>query len=557
MEILLKLTQNIWYMVIPFILLLGILVFVHELGHFLVARLCGVKVEVFSLGFGKKLFQYKHGDTNYCLSMIPLGGYVKMFGEQPGDNSISEELKSVSFTHKTVYQRIAIVLAGPLMNLLFAIFVFGLVSYLGEDKRPARVGDLAHQSTAYQSGIRPGDLILTVSGKPVKIWDEVQAELNKKIDQNIEMEIQTLEGNVKSISAPVSSIENPNPLASSKVIGTIEGLDFLSKSSVIAVTESSLFSSVGLKTGDRIKSINGSEIRFWRDLESVFSQLQSGEQASLEVERLTQDSPMPEILSVNFIKPENDQLLNVGIESPELYLAHIFPNSPAQQAGLQVGDRLKTINGVVLSEWQEVLNLIKSYDDTTGAIQLTVARAGKDINFNILPKKTSHMTQNGKEEKRFTIGISPMLSMTTEANLIVKADGIFDAITKGSVKSYDFTVMTLLSFVRMFQGEISPKNVGGVISIGAVASESFKAGFNYFLQIMGIISISLFVLNLLPIPVLDGGHLVFYTVEMIKGSPLSLKKMEMAQQVGIVLLMSLMLFALYNDFSKLFGFGTY
>lgn len=557
MDILLKLTQNIWYMVIPFILLLGILVFVHELGHFLVARLCGVKVEVFSLGFGKKLLQYKKGDTNYCLSLIPLGGYVKMFGEQPGDTTITEDMKSVSFTHKTVYQRIAIVLAGPLMNLFFAIFLFGLVSFMGEEKRPARVGDLAHQSTAYQAGIRPGDLILKVSGNPVKIWDEVQTELDKKINQSVNLEIQTSDGNLKNITSTVTTIENPNPLASSKTVGTIEGLQFLSKSTVIAVVEGSLFSSVGLKTGDRIKSINGNEIRFWRDLESKFAQIQSGEQTSIEVERVSVESEKPELLSVNFIKPEGEQLFKVGIDSPELYLAHVFPNSPAQEAGLQVGDRLLSINGIQLIEWDQVLNLIKSYDDTTGEIKLIVSRLGKEINFNLLPKKTSHMTQNGKEEKRFTIGISPMLSMVTENSLVVKADGIFDAISKGSIKSYDFTVMTLLSFVRLFQGEISPKNVGGVISIGTAASESFKAGLNYFLQMMGIISISLFVLNLLPIPVLDGGHLVFYSIELIKGSPLSLKKMEMAQQVGIVLLMSLMLFALYNDFSKLLGFGTY
>ena len=557
MEIILKLTQNVWYTVIPFILLLGVLVFVHELGHFLVARLCGVKVEVFSLGFGKKLLQYKRGDTNYCLSLIPLGGYVKMFGEQPGDTTIPEELKAVSFTHKTVLQRIAIVLAGPLMNLFFAIFVFGFVAYMGEEKRPAAVGDLNHSSEAYQSGLRPGDRILKVSGQTVKTWDDVQSQLDKKIGQNAEMEILLPNGESKSITAPVTSMENPNPLANSKVAGTITGLDYLSKSSVVAVTEGSLFSSVGLKTGDQVKTINGKDIRFWRDLESAFTEIGPGEQASLDVERLSQESEKPEILSVNFIKPDKNQLSEVGIESPELYLAHVFPNSPAQQAGLQVGDRLLTLNGNTLKDWDQVLNLIKSYDDTTGAINLTVSRLGEEKKFEILPKKTSHMTQTGKEEKRFTIGISPMLSLTTEKSVIVKADGISEALVKGSIKSYDFTVMTLLSFVRLIQGEISPKNVGGVISIGTAASESFKAGTNYFLQMMGIISISLFVLNLLPVPVLDGGHLVFYTVELIKGSPLSLKKMEMAQQVGIVLLMSLMLFALYNDFSRLLGFGTY
>ncbi|MEI7973198.1 MAG: RIP metalloprotease RseP, partial [Bdellovibrio sp.] len=158
--------------IVPFIILLGILIFVHEMGHFLVAKWCGVRVEVFSLGFGKKILQYKKGDTNYCISLIPLGGYVKMFGDEVGAQLSASE-KKFSFSHKSVGQRIAIVLAGPLMNFFFAILVFALVAFRGEDFRKPVLGDISSSSHAYDLGFRSGDEILRVNTAQIKTWDEV------------------------------------------------------------------------------------------------------------------------------------------------------------------------------------------------------------------------------------------------------------------------------------------------------------------------------------------------------------------------------------------------
>ncbi|MFN8845987.1 MAG: RIP metalloprotease RseP [Bdellovibrionales bacterium] len=556
MEILLKLGHGFWYTVVPFILLLGVLVFVHELGHFLVARLCGVRVEVFSLGFGKKLLQYKRGTTNYCISLIPLGGYVKMFGEQPGD-AISEELKSVSFTHKHVLKRMAIVLAGPIMNLLFAIFIFGVVALLGEEKRPAIIGDIPETSAAQLAGFKAGDVILKSNGIDVTNWEHFQTTLDEALGQKITLLVKSGDESPREIIAQVTPTENPNPLASSRISGQIEGLQFSSRGSHVAILDGSLLEAIGLQTGDRISSINGKEIRFWRELENQLSGISIGNQVAIVAERRDEKTEKVEALTINFVMPEFKTLMDLGIESPELYLAHVFPKSPAALAGLALGDRLIAINEVKLSQWDQVLNTIKGQSESSGPINVSVIRNGEEKKFSIEPKMTAHMLPSGKEEKRFTIGISPLISLAGEKPILVKAAGFIPMLSRGVEKSYDYTVMTLLSFVRLIQGEISPKNVGGVISIGTAASESFKAGTNYFLQMMGIISISLFVLNLLPIPVLDGGHLVFYSVELIKGSPMSLAKMELAQQVGLVLLMSLMLFALYNDFYRLFGFGTY
>lgn len=552
MDIILNFANSLWYTIIPFIVLLGVLVFVHELGHFLVARACGVRVEVFSLGFGKKLLQYKRGDTNYCISLVPLGGYVKMFGEQPGDQ-IPQEMKSVSFTHKTVLQRMAIVLAGPLMNFLFAILVFTLVAATGEEKKPAIIGDLAVQSKAFEAGFRPGDKILSIAGQPVTTWDQLQQLMNERIGSETDFQVTSAQSTEpKTLKAVVTSIENPNPLAPSKTAGTVEGLQPISKGTHVGILPGSILESLGVKTGDRITSVNGTEVSFWRDLETLIKQASTQEALSLGFSRNT-DEKASENFMVNVKAPKSGQLKDLGVESTDLYLAEVMKSSPAAKAGLLKGDRLVEISSKNLSTWEDVLSTIKSYNPDQGPLKVTVSRAGDLKTLEITPLMTSHMNHLGKEEKRFTIGISPMLFMATEKSLTVKADGVGQALASGVKKSWDFTVMTVLSFVRLIQGEISPKNVGGVISIGSAASESFKAGITYFLQMMGIISISLFVLNLLPIPVLDGGHLLFYSVELIKGSPVSLKKMELAQQVGLVLLMSLMLFALYNDFSRLLG----
>ncbi len=542
---------------VPFVILLGILVFVHELGHFLVARYNGVRVEVFSIGFGKKLFQWKRGDTVYCISLIPLGGYVKMFGEQPGE-TLSEADKSGSFTHKTVKQRISIVLAGPLMNLFFAILLFAMVAAVGEDRKPAVLGDLEITSPAFEMGFRPGDQINKVAGQSLTTWDELQDQLNTLKDQEVSFEVVTKQNpEPKIITAKVASVPNPNPLALSKMAGSIEGFQYYSIGSMIAISKGSLLDSLGIKTGDTIKSINGQVVQFWREVEQAEKSLQANSQLNLVFERADSlGSEKTEVLSVNVQVPTAASLASVGIEQSDLYLAKVFDNSPAQKAGLKESDKLVAINGFVLKRWEDVIKTIKQYAPDTGSVKVTVLREGQTTDLTITPQMTSHMNSSGKEEKRYTIGIVPMIAMASEKSLLVRTLNPITAVGAGIEKSYEMTVMTLMSFVRLISGEISPKNVGGVLSIGQAASESFKAGANYFLQMMGVISISLFVLNLLPIPVLDGGQILFYTIELIKGSPVSIRKMELAQQVGIVLLMSLMLFALFNDVNRVF-FGSY
>lgn len=562
MDIILSYLHSGFTQVFSFIVLLGVLVFVHELGHFLVARWCGVRVEVFSLGFGKKIFQYKKDETTYCISIIPLGGYVKMFGEQPGE-TIPESEKPFSFSHKKVGQRIAVILAGPLMNLIFAFFIFMIVSSLGELVKAPVVGEVQPVSSAEKIGFKPGDRVLSVNGIELKTWDDFQAALDANLDSTVAIDIEreNTKERVK-LDVPVKSKKNPSVVSSKSQIGDVDGLNLFSYAAVIAVSPSSPLATAGIQSGDRVSKINDIEITNFRDLEPALSKLYN-----------SADAPKPAELKFKIARNENDSkkkleqeftiagvdtskpvtLESLKVESTQLYVDRVMPDSPAQIAGIQKGDRIVSINGKKLTVWEDILNNIKSFDGN-GKLAMEVRRGDEMINVDVTPNMTTHMTQHGTEEKRFTIGISPYLMYAAPETVLLKFTDISSILKRSTERTWEVSVMTVLSFVKLINAELSPKNIGGIFSIAQAANETFKIGLVAFLQMMALISINLFILNLLPIPILDGGHLVFYTIEAIKGSPLSMNKIELAHKVGMILLFSLMVFALFNDFRRMLGF---
>lgn len=537
--------------VLPFIVLLGVLIFVHELGHFLVAKFFGVRVEVFSLGFGKKLLSYKKGDTTYCISLIPLGGYVKMYGDEIGSD-IPEKEKQFSFTHKPVLQRIAVVLAGPMMNFFFAILVFFLVAQIGEEVRSPLVGDVTPGSIAAKAGVQSGDLILEVNSVPVRSWDEVQKNLQVSKNRSATLKIKHLDGSEQQIEAITEIVPNPNPVSLDDYIAEIQGLVYASKAASVGVLPDSILAQVGLQNGDVITMINDTPVKYFRYLESSLQKIASEtKKLQFQVQRLSLDEKKNEVKSFQVeLKDSFKDLKSLGLESSELYLAKVLDGSPAQKAGLMVADRILEINGATVQHWEQVLQSIKSFSGN-GSLTLKVRRGLEIKELSITPTMTTQSNGLGNEEKRFTIGIIPYMTQGAPTTTVVKADGIFNALHRGFQKTIDVSIMTAVSFLKLIQNKISPKHIGGVIAIGQAASETFKIGISHFLQMMGLISINLFILNLLPIPVLDGGHLLFYIIEALRGAPVSMRKMEIAQQIGLFLLMSLMLLSLFNDFTRI------
>lgn len=558
-----SLLGQIYANVVPFVVLLGILIFVHELGHFAIARLCGVRVEVFSLGFGKKILKYKKGDTTYCVSLIPLGGYVKMFGEQPmrttEDNqtvALTPEEQKVSFTHKNVWQRIAIVLAGPLMNFFFAVLVFGFIAQIGEETRAPIVAAVTKNSPAEKMDLAAGDHILEISGVAIQSYEDFQKALNAHKNETVTATIETTAQQKKTVSLTVAAIKNPNIFSMENMIGSIEGLEPLAKGTVVGVLANSQAEKIGFKIGDEITAINGKKIFRWDELEQFFSEAQNKTGTTIgktifEVTRGSIEEKNKTTQTFEVTSAELKSLTAFGFETSDLYLDQVVKGSPADMAGLQKFDRIISIGSQKIEKWEQVLNTIKSFDGKE-ALDVTILREGAPILKKITPLVTTQMTSLGQEDKRYTIGIMPMVQFSQPEMIVVKSSSIFASIEKGFSRTIDISAMTVFSFVKLFQGEVSHKNIGGMISIGKAAKDSFELGLQSFLMTMGILSVSLFILNLLPIPVLDGGHLVFYGIEAIKGSPLSVKKMEVAQQIGFVLLMGLMVLALFNDFTKFF-----
>ncbi len=550
------------------IILLGLLIFVHELGHFLVAKYFKVRVEVFSLGFGKKLLSFRRGDTEYCIAAIPLGGYVKMFGDDPSAE-ISEVDRQGSFLHKPVGQRIAVVLAGPLMNLLFAFILYSAIAMMGEKAIFPGLGDIDSKSMAAAAGFQSGDTVLEIvkaDGKVVMplTWTEFEKPIQDSPEQKLSFKVQRASGEVAILEATPKFVPNPFILGWKREVGGIDGLSFISRASSIAVISSeSAAAKAGLKTGDTITKIGDTPIRRWRELLSSAETFANQAELKVTVQRGLLESFLdedfqPQTLEFSVAVPVAakgktglEALRAIGFDDSEMYLASVEKGSPAEKAGLKPGDLLQSISDTQVTTFEQVIATIRTFNGEK-PLKFEVLRDLKPVTIEVVPNVKKRMNNMGQEESRFEVGIRPMLIDDAPQTVEKVAGGVIQAMERGAIRSAEMSGAVVMGFVRLFQGEVSSKNIGGFLSIGQMAKRSWGMGMTEFFLAMAVISINLFVLNLLPVPVLDGGHLVFYTIEAVRGAPLSMQKMEIAQRVGAALLVGLMVFALFNDVSRIF-----
>ena len=556
---------DLFSVIVPTIILLGLLIFVHELGHFLVAKYYKVRVEVFSLGFGKKLISFRRGDTEYCISAIPLGGYVKMFGDDPSAE-LSDEDRAGSFLHKPVGQRIAIVLAGPLMNLFFAIILYAAIAIMGERSLMPIVGDLEPQSPAAVAGFMPGDTITAVDTTRIQTWSDLERHIGGLGGKDLKFEILREDGTPKTLRVTPSIGPNPNPLSWDREAGQIEGLTPYSSSSVIAVQSSeSAAGKAGLRTGDQIVKLNSTTVHRRRELNTLIGGFTNNDSFEVEVkrgllealEKGSLDDIQYETLKFSVAVPQSARgqkdvaaLQALGIDTPEMYVARVVKDTPASKAGLLAGDKIVSVNGESVTSFAEVQKLIQTSKGES-PVAFGLLRNGTSTPLEIKPDVKKRMNSRGQEEVRFEIGFMPLIDFEDPKVFEKRTGNPIAALQRGVERSWEMSNAVVVGFVRLFQGEVSSKNIGGILSIGAMAKRSWSSGIDQFFLAMAVISINLFILNLLPVPVLDGGHLIFYTFEAIRGAPLSMKNLELAQKVGAALLVGLMVFALYNDITRL------
>ncbi|MDR2460931.1 MAG: RIP metalloprotease RseP [Deltaproteobacteria bacterium] len=453
--------------IVSFIVLLGILIFVHEFGHFLAAKLVGVKVEKFSLGFRPKLFSFKKGETEYQLGMIPLGGYVALLGEQP-DEELSEEDKPRSLTHKPYWAKSLIILAGPLFNVFFAVVaLFAFHWYLGIDHTSPILGPMDSDSPMAQAGLQMDDVVLALDGNEIKYYNDILETLGKNTGDAVSF-------TVSRNGVPLTLSVSPQQKA--------------------------------------VKDLLGKTVQIW-----FFG-----------------------------LRPRTIPVIG---EVPQ--------GKPAEKAGLLPGDLIVSLDGEPVKDWNDVAPVITGTeekpskflnpDGTAAPIRLSIMRDGVPMDFTIQPELEPLMNLKGDTIYSPRIGISSKVDIVYHERI-----GPIRAFDMATAECWNIAMLTVRSVWGMIAtDEISPKVMGGPISIAKISGDAAHTGLDMFLWLMALISINLAILNLIPLPILDGGQFLLFTIEAIKGSPISLKTRSITQMAALCALGLLMIFVFYNDIARL------
>ena len=449
--------------VVVSLIALGVLIFIHELGHFLVAKAVGVGVERFSLGFGPRLWSLRRGETEYCISVVPLGGYVKMVGEEAhGEEAIHPATATTredasdpakSFVLKPLWARTLIVFAGPGMNFVLAAVILSVISLaVGVAVPPsATIGRVLPDSPAAQAGLTLRDQVVAVNGQPIRHWGQLEEAIARSGGRPLALTIVREE-----------------------------------RRQEIAVTP----------------------------------------------RRMPSRTP--------FGEPAEVWGLGAAPYLPPV-VGGLRPGMPAAEAGLRSRDRVLALDGQPIRTWDEMAELISKRAGEP--VTLTIERNGQRLDVRVTPQAMTERDALGHETKVGRIGIE--LPQT-----FVRTDPL-SAIGRGIQRTWDMTVLTLVSFWKLVTGIIPASNIGGPLQIGMAAGQAAQEGFIPYAFLVAVISINLAILNLLPVPMLDGGHLLFFAIEGVMGRALSVRKREIAQQIGLALLLLLMVFAIGNDILRL------
>lgn len=451
-----------WLTLPSFIVTVGVLVVIHEFGHYLAARLMDVKILRFSVGFGKPLLATRRGAdrTEWVLSSIPLGGYVKMLDGREAEVPADEAHRA--FDRKGVAARVFIVLAGPMANFLLAVFVYWVLFLGGMPGVRPIVGEPAINTPAAAAGFANADTVISVAGEPIATWSDLRWAILKEA---VKRETTTVEVETERGARVTRRID----------------LSGITKDDI----DKDLFGKIGLR----------------------------------------------------FPRP-----------NAPAYLGRMLPGKPAERAGLATGDLVLSVDGKPTATWSDFTGEISAHPGKS--LELEIERAGRRF---VLRATPDEVVENGARIGRLGVEIPQELAARESRRMTITVRyGPVDALAKATQKVYDLSAFSVKMLGRMIVGDVSWKNLSGPITIADYAGQSAQAGWVTWLGFLALVSVSLGVLNLMPIPLLDGGHLVYYFAEIVKGSPVSERTMEIGQRFGIALLLGLTFFAFYNDLNRLF-----
>lgn len=541
--------------VIYFAIFLGVLVTVHEAGHFFAAKWAGVKVLKFSIGFGSKLFGFRRGETEYQISLLPLGGYVAMAGQYPGEEIAPEDVGR-TFLEAVWWKRFIISSAGPVFNLIFPIFAF-FFAFIGDHQVVApRIQWVEPGYPAAMAGLIPGDLIKSVDGRPIRSFEEIRPALDNVFERAIPVVVDRDGHDVVLQMTPLKNVETTQI---EKVQRGLLGVSPFARSALIGVPDDSPAKAAGLASFDRIVSVNGQvvkdELQLTRAIDAASGTLSIVAARSVPHEVGNFAVMQPSLVTVSLEKQATGKgLASIGVESADLYVWTVFPNSPAAKAGLKAGDRLSTVNGATLSSWYTFQMQLRDIDKAP--FELTW-RSGAEVKTAKLSQVSEDVLDELKNKSKVNeLGVRPrggdVLAQGADLEHVTIHMGVVDAFTAAVKTVPDGVRQIALVMGKIFTGDISSESVGGPILLFQVASKSAEAGYEVFLKNMALVSVNLALVNLLPIPILDGFALLSAAWEGIRRRPIPTKAREVANMIGFAMLAMLVVLVFKNDITKLF-----
>lgn len=540
--------------VVYFLVLLGVLVVVHEFGHFLAAKLLDIKVLRFSFGFGRPLVRVRAGETEYQIGAVPLGGYVRILGEE-GDR-VSPADAGRSLAARPLWQRLAVVFAGPAANLALPIVVYFALFAGHADLPAAVVGDVIAGGPAARAGVEPGDRVVAVDGDPVRYWEELAARVDAATGRPIRLDIQRDGRRVERFVTPVERVvrERDGRVRRRGWIG-VSHAPFLPRIGVIDATSAA--ARAGLRTGDVIAAIDGVRVDTWTALRRQLT----GPARRRTIAYL-RGARVPGIPQVELLEPgladvvpdakfdaQGRPSADYGIAPAEMFVAAVEPGSPAARAGLRPGDLVSAIDGRPIEYWLELDQALQS--DPGRSWKLTWRRTGPDgraitLNGTIAQRWEAVTDEFGNPARALRFGAVNAVARG-EGRRVAIEGRIGYAIGKAIARAGDTVVDMARGLAAIVAGRAPRESVGGPLMMYRVASVSGAKGWDAFLLLLALISVNLGLLNLLPIPMLDGGNLVVFAIEAVRRQPLTAEGRNRVMLVGLGVVVAITLLALRND----------
>lgn len=541
--------------VVYFVVLVGALIFIHELGHFVAAKSFGVKVLKFSVGFGPRITGTKAGDTEYVIALFPIGGYVRMLGDSPHDVVAPSE-RHRSFEGQPLWRRTIIVLAGPAMNLCFPLLLFFLV-HLGDSQLTAPVIGTVFPDRPADGRLFSGDRVIAIDGEPVGAFEEIEEVVRARPGIPISLRVQRGDSQVEVTLAPART-RRTLELDRTEEVGRL-GIDPYRRTPVVGVQPGTPAALAGLKTFDVIVAVGGRPVRRWDDLEEAFGRRRDLVAVTfLRPERVPVLGGLADVAALtprvaNLNLDSRAGTLHAGLEPADAYVYAVELGSPEEAMGLRPGDRIVTVDGRPLRLWATFLADLRAAPEEDHAIAW---RRGTTLHRGTLrlPRETG-VTEYGQPFERVHVGIASWMPLRVDEG-VPNPHPIAYAWRRAWESTAEMVSLTVTSVVRLFQGRLGVQSIGGPLMIFDAAGQAAREGATNYLKLMAFISVNLGLINLLPVPLLDGGHLLFFLIEGVTRRPIPGRVRRLASLVGLLVLLALMILALKNDVDRVYPSDT-